>query len=738
MGTEEIMAKPASRRGMAMFIVLGAIILVTLFGYVGLTLAGRDQTLSGDLNDIKSRDEAAIASLQFGINRLLSDPVKLVAILNTFINSGRANGGKPVSTWLAFGVSTNTLTLEKKEPDWFSLTSDATNKSAMKLQILGVGAGDSTLPVNDLKDSAGVYISLRGLARGRHGDEKEVLAAYRIHGITVDYAQDTLYYTIPRHSFYIGGTYKSANMKLGTDGDVYIAGAGESFLNAGSGMVIKGDLKWNGNLKVNGDPLGASDVVVNGNAFVNGYLYSNGGRLVVKGNLGIANGFDEMNGPGVAVQGNLWVGGVGVANNWNSTTGGVSVGGNFVFEPSNMKTPHNLVVGGSAWLLRASTFSIVDSFKIGSHLFLGDNATNQIHSIVGNGDVTKLNLFRIDSSVVFSGGGSLTLPKGSVGDTLQVNQQLTISGGGALTVTKVAQVDVLVSGTLTGTRTARGGVTNWRTAPTPKQLGLPDSLRNTTPVANPMDSVKVDDKHSPTVNSFMQPLTKALFQSAGVTANPDEITPFNLNKLYTYMKGQNTLLNGYMVLRIDSLSDIGDNFSDNVDTGFKGKMLIVIEKKMNANGHWPHSQGRENIQVIVVRKSGALNNFGWDYGNFSGLFYWENPCGSYNMKFQTSTMYGAVLMGTTLTAPGYGYTTVCSTGPSEVTPNSTPALTIIRDQGVFLDIGKNLPGVLAPARDGVNKPISLQGTTYAWRRNPLMTLRLVHTQPYFEPIGVFR
>ncbi|MEK7394326.1 MAG: hypothetical protein AAB214_17340, partial [Fibrobacterota bacterium] len=246
MDTDTIVAKPASRHGMAMFIVLGAIVLVTLFGYVGITLAGRDQTLSGDLNDIKSRDEAAIASLQFGINRLLDNPTRLVGILNSFDSLGLANGGQPSSTWLVFGASTNTVTLQKKEPAWFKLTSDATNQSALKLQILGVGAGDSTLPVNDMKDSIGVYISFRGMARGRHGDVKEVLGAYRIHGITLDYKQDTLYYTIPRHSFYIGGTYKSANMKLGTDGDVYIAGAGESFLNAGSGMVIKGDLKWNG------------------------------------------------------------------------------------------------------------------------------------------------------------------------------------------------------------------------------------------------------------------------------------------------------------------------------------------------------------------------------------------------------------------------------------------------------------------------------------------------------------
>jgi Tfp pilus assembly protein PilX len=725
MDTETLKRSP--RQGIAMFVVLGAIVLVTLFGYVGITLAGRDQTLSGDLNDIKSRDEAAVSALQFGINRLLANPTHLVTLLNAYATSGRLNGGTPTATWLSFGsVST---TFQGSEPGWTLLSTDATNKSAIKLQVLGIGSGDSTLPVTDMKDSAGVYISFRGLARGRHGDIKEVIGAYRIHGISIDYRQDTLYYTIPRHSFYIGGIYKSANMAIGTDGDVYVAGADGSFLNSGSGLTIKGDLKWNSTLKVN-----SSDVVVEGNAYIDGSFYTNGGALIVNGNLGIAQGFDEINGRGLVVGRNLWVGGTGIGGNWNNTTGGVYVGGNFVFEPSDKKTPHNLKVGGSAWFPRASSFSIEDTFSVGSHLFFGNNATNQNHTISSAAG----NYFRIDSSLIFSGGGNLSIPFGTVAETLQVNTNLSITGG-TLNVSRVAQVDSLQGGTLTGTRAARGTAMNWRIAPTLAQMGISDSLRSTSTADNPMDSVKVDALHSPTVLAAMQHLTTGLFQAAGVAAGEsDKITAFNLNKLYTYMQGQNTLLNGYMVLRVDSLSGIGSNFAENADSGFKGKMLIAIEKKFDVNGNWPHSQGHDNIQVLMVRNGGALRNFGWKYGNFSGLFYWENPCENINMEIPTATMYGAILMGTTLTSPGYGYPTTCGTGAAQVTPNANPRLNIVRDQDVFLDIGKSLPGVLAPAKDGAGVPISIRGTTFALKRNGNTTFRLVHNQPYFEPIGVFR
>ncbi len=244
MGTDTVVAKSASQRGMAMLIVLGAIVLVTLFGYVGLNLAGRDQNLSGDLNDIKSRDEAAMASLQFSINRLIEDPDQLVTLLNGFISTGRGNGGQPTSTWVVFDPSTKAIALQKNEPDWLPLSTDANNQSAMKLQILGVGAGDSTAPVTDRKDSLGVHVSFRGLARGRRGDEKEVLAAYRIHGLSVDYRTDSTRYTIPNYAFYLGSFLNSSNLGTHVIGDVYIAGG--NTLNATANDTVQGNFKWQG------------------------------------------------------------------------------------------------------------------------------------------------------------------------------------------------------------------------------------------------------------------------------------------------------------------------------------------------------------------------------------------------------------------------------------------------------------------------------------------------------------
>ena len=729
MDIEKQFAKLSSRRGVAMFVVLGAIVMVTLFGYVGLTLVGKDQTLSGDLNDIKSRDEAAIAGLQLGINRLAADPVQMVALLDSFISEGRKSTAAPKNTWFDLTDNTLKLKLVKDEPDWFALSATTGNKSAAKLKLLAISQGDTLGMPDEDRDSGAVYISLLCQARGRHGDQKIVQATYRIHGVSLAYEKGIVYYTVPQHSFYIGGTYKSANLKLGAEGNVFIGGADNSFLNSGAGQTINGDLKWNDDLKINTD-----DVHVLGNMYVNGSFYTNGGALIVEENAGIANGFDVMDGKGIWIKKNLWVGGTGLGNAWNPTHGTIRVGGDFVFIPSDMKTPHNLVVKGNAWLQRASNFTINsgDSFYIGKSLYYGNNIQNMNHSITAP-------FFKVDSSLIFSGGGTLTVPGGAIGDTLQVNRTLNVNG--TLNVVKVAQVDVLSAGSINGSTAPRGGVLNWVPAPSPIQLGLSASLQNTDPVDNPMDSVKVDMLHSPMVASKVLDLTPALFQSAftaaGVTGYPTTtISADNLNFLFKYLSDAGALLNGYMVLKIPFGTPI-TNFSDVSTVGFKGKMLVIIEAKLSINHMWPHSETRQNIQVILARKGGEINSFGWSFGDFAGVIYWENPsCESHSLEFQQGTLYGAVLMGTHLKVADYGYSNAeVSNCETSFTPNAG-SLNVQRDLAVFEDIGRGLPGILAPARDAFGVPITALSTATTTLPSPF--IRLVHTNPYFEPIGVFR
>lgn len=725
MDTDTNVAKPASRHGMAMFIVLGAIVLVTLFGYVGITLAGRDQTLSGDLNDIKSRDEAAVASLQFAINRLLDNPTRLVGILNTFDSLGRVNGGQPSSTWLVFGASTNTVTLQKKEPNWFKLTPDATNQSAMKLQILGVGAGDSTIPVTDKKDSLGVYVSFRGLARGRRGDEKEVLAAYRLHGISVNYRRDTTFYTIPRHSFYLGGDYASPNMGLSTTGDVYIGGTGDSYMNSGANHILGGDLQFNANMRMNkGNPL-----TINGNLYVPGWLKNNGDSLNVNGNAWIG-GFDVMDDPGtVYVKGNLHLHtlSTGAATDvWNSTKG-LRVDGNLVYYPFNARIPKKIVVGGDAWFVRGTggfDINTSDSFYVGRNLYFGQPAMDHRYVFTGTG------LFKVGSSLYHAGPVNintyLTLPGGVIGQGLKVDQKLTIAAGRTLSVGTNYQIGNLALGagaSITGTSGTPAGA--WVAPPTDVALGLNPAKMNTQPEQNPMDSVKTP----PDILASAIPLAPLL--SSG------KLTGARLTAVYDSLKTAGSLYNDYMILR-HRKGDGSLDANDGVST-FTGKMMVIIEEAMTINGNWPASSSLASIQVILIRRipnGTEVSQFGWP-DTLAGIISWENPCGGRTFKITRGYLYGALLLGTTLTAEGYGYTAseVAACTPSSLTTN-TGDLNVIRDLATFEDIGRNLPNVLMPALDVAGHPISTRSTVFQYRKSPI--LRLVHDRPYFEPIGVFR
>jgi hypothetical protein len=267
---------------------------------------------------------------------------------------------------------------------------------------------------------------------------------------------------------------------------------------------------------------------------------------------------------------------------------------------------------------------------------------------------------------------------------------------------------------------------NWRPIPTPASFGIPAILSNTAPAANPMDSVKVDATHSPSVEAALIPFP------GGVISGP------RLNTIYDSLRSAKKLLNGYMCLSVGSGRALTATASA---TRFTGKMIMVIEGSITVNQNWPASQTLDDIQVILVRHGGNLGQFGWT-GTLAGIIYWENPCGNNNLLIN-GTLNGAMLLGTSLTtvtppAPNYGYTSaeLCDpTNRARFEPN-TGSLSIIRDTAVFMNIGRNLPGVLAPAKDATGKPMTVQGTIDVYYYTP--RLRLVHERPFFEPLGVFR
>ncbi len=711
-----------ARRGVAMFIVLGAILLVTLFGAVALTLAQRDQTLSGDLNDIKSRDEAALSGLQMAINRLTADPEVLLSVLNSFVDQSYTKKGKPDSTWLSLDSST-TLRLLDKEPKWFALSNLPGNQTATKVQLVAIQHADTTSVVE--LDSTQIYVTLRCLARGRRGDEKSVQATYRIHGITGENKNKLLYYTIPRHSFYLGGSLINSNMALGTEGDVYVGGANNnSFFNTGANQTIDGNFQWNDNLSLNARTYFRSHAVIRGRLTMNA-----GASIRVDSNLQIDGGFGANNSDShLVVRGNAFINGPNgptattAPGPWNAPSG-IRVGGSLYLFHSNYQlgaqTPTSIVVGTDAWIVRSGQFTLnaIDSFYIGRDLIYGDPITHAGYTTTGG------ILYKVGRSLIAGMNTSVTIPGGSIGDTLQVNGTINVTSG-TLTVGGAALANNK-TGTISKSITVPGSM-NWRPVPTPASFGIPPALSNTVPAANPMDSVKVDAYHSPSVEAALIP-----FPGDGISGP-------RLNAIYDSLESAKKLLNGYMCLSVGSGRTLTATASA---TRFRGKMIMVIEGSIMVNQNWPASQTLNDIQVILVRHGGNLGQFGWA-GTLAGIIYWENPCGNNNLLIN-GTLNGAMLLGTSLAtvtppAPNYGYTSaeLCApTNRATFEPN-TGSLSIIRDITVFMDIGRNLPGVLAPAKDDAGNPLTVQGTIDAYYYTP--RLRLVHDRPFFEPLGVFR
>lgn len=727
MDTEKTLTHSRKRRGVAMFVVLGAVVLVTLFGYVGLTLAGKDQTLSGDLNDIKSRDEAALAGLQIAVNRMVASPDSLVLMLNTFTHNGRANGagGMPDSVWINLDPAKPFMLLPA-EPDWFSLSTTSGNQTAVKVRILALSRDTAGSPT-DNKDSIPVYVSLLCRARGRHADQKDVQATYRLHGVSIDYSVVPRTYTVPPEALHIGTDLATSNLGADIWGNVYNSGGGH--LNATAPMTIHGSLKWNG------DYSSDSSLTVDSTSFINGSINVNAhGSLRFKGNLGISGGIKTFNAP-LIVNGNLHIAGLGSTEALKAP---VTIGGDFVYTFSNNKAKfesHSIAVGGNAWLERGvQNYELngAKTFSVGKSLYIGRTSLGPGYSFNLTGSATFG--LQVGENFFARYTNSSVGPRSSVTGEAIFNGLLTASnltiGGNADFPTGSAPSGVTVSG-LQGTYPSpRKTSLAWKDPPTLADMGISTAMQNTSRSSNPMDSVKVDATNSSEVAARLQPFTQSLLNQANNSASNVSLSPTTMNALYYYLVDTLKLgYNGYMLLSWN-LTNFKPNFSTimNPDSGFRGKALFVIENgDISINHSWPQSRDSTNIQIFLVRKTANFKTWGWPIGNLAGIFYWEDP--QHDITFEIGTnpgkFWGAVLIGTRITG-----------SPIPKTTFNSGSVEIIKSDAIFEDIGRNLPGVLKPATPPVGMPVRDVRFTTVTTKSPF--LRLVHNRPFFEPLGVFR
>ena len=711
-----------------MFVVLGTIIVVTLLGFVGLTLAGKDQSQSGDFADLKSTDQVGMAGLQLAINRLTANPANMVTQLNAFITDSRAHSSS-IRSWL--NLTGANVAVATANPGWDPLSTTAGDLSAVEVQILAVASGPDTAAVPS-QDSEAIYIALQCSARGRHGDLRTVQGTYLIHGVSLAFTQVASTVVIPAYAFYVGGSLTNSNLQASITGGVYVGGTGSSYINSNP-MAIHGTFKWNGDLKVN------ASLSVDSSAFIAGGLYVNStaSPLTVGGNLGVTNGFQTINGP-ISVTGNMWVGGTGTNTTWNSGAN-LTVGGNLVLWPSgnfSMGGGTNLKVGGNAWLMSGLTksYNAGDSVRTLGNLYLTDSSTtvgfafSQQNSggfyvkqnLVSNTKVAQTLTFnnapgRVSDSMYISNNGTLSLNSVLTVDLSNhaYFSHLSTSGSGKVTVQGTNYTN--------GQSYTTGSHANYVKAPIADSLGLNAAIQKTDTANNAMDSVVLTS----TVAAHMITLTSTLLSQAGVGANTT-FSPSTMSRLFRYLDSTGQTYDGYMILDLTSATTI-TTFSDSAAGGFVGKAMYVVDASYNINGNWPHSQDSTDIQILDIRgTSGALESWGWKYGNFSGIFYWQDPaCGGHTLQLPSSgTWTGAFLMGMNPT---------CAV---TMQPNSS-SISLVLSQYVFTDIGKNLPNVI---KAGVH---STNGTTNSSTAAVMTTttspfLRQVTDKPFFETVGVYR
>lgn len=187
-----------------MMVVLGAVVVFTLLGYVALTLARQDNSVAGSLVDIKSQELSANAGLNLAIARIQQDPANAVAALNEFLSN-------PTMAYLDLDASGKTFAVSGSET-WHPLGTSGKEEALVK--ILGISNGSTS----GASGGNGVRIALSCRGKGRDGNIHEISAIYNIRGVDFEVPSST---SGPNYAFQVQGTLGEFHCGNVIDGSVY-------------------------------------------------------------------------------------------------------------------------------------------------------------------------------------------------------------------------------------------------------------------------------------------------------------------------------------------------------------------------------------------------------------------------------------------------------------------------------------------------------------------------------------
>ena len=243
---------PKNRRGMAMFIVLGVVIFFTMLGFMGLEMASKDSQVSGNLVDIKTKEEAAWGGLNLALGVMQAHPQSAVQQLQKFI-ADSSNTTK--HEWFTFAA--DTISLETTAPGFYPLGAGGDLSGArVRLISLDIGgpSGSST--------GAGVVLTLESTGQGRNGDQLTILSTYRMLGVDVPVQTTIARASSPSFALWMNGSLTSGNLGTNSNGGVYTSGSislNNSPMHVHGKLIVNGDFITNDTFEVD------SNVVIRGN-----------------------------------------------------------------------------------------------------------------------------------------------------------------------------------------------------------------------------------------------------------------------------------------------------------------------------------------------------------------------------------------------------------------------------------------------------------------------------------------
>lgn len=324
------------RRGMAIFMVLGAILVVTLLGFAGMTLASRDSQQSGSLLDLKTRDESALAGLNFALGRMQADPVNTAAQLSNYLTdiADSVSRGSIRDQFKFDGASFELV--PHSDGDQYQSLGAVASKEAATVRLLGLRVGSSsTIETN------GMEVTLQATGRGRDGSLVTVQGTYRMLGLSA--RQDAILRSEAAisNALFLKGNLKNTNIGNDVEGDVYVGG--DVHLNAGASQYLRGRFKVNG--KFSSD----APLTVEENSWIGGDISVNASApMHFMKNLGVSGGFQHMDAE-LTVDRNLNVYGVPVSQGpWNPA-GKITTGGQFYLARQYVTIPSDLTIGAGLY-----------------------------------------------------------------------------------------------------------------------------------------------------------------------------------------------------------------------------------------------------------------------------------------------------------------------------------------------------------------------------------------------------